>query len=71
MHKSLIHLMVQILLRLAPDRPDNVGDSYNAHFATLEQIEEQAAKLERTLIRFSEYLIGLETSHKALHSPAI
>merc|ERR1712226_250474 len=57
-HKSLIHWMVQALLKLAPDRPDNVGDSYNAHFATVEQIEEQGKKLERTLTKFSEYLIS-------------
>ncbi|XP_075254289.1 axonemal dynein light chain domain-containing protein 1-like isoform X2 [Convolutriloba macropyga] len=57
-HKSLIHWMVQVLLKLAPDRPDNVGDSYNANFATVEQIEEQGLKLEKTLIKFSEYLIS-------------
>ena len=60
--------MLQVLLRLAPDRPDNVGDSYNASFSTMEQIEEQEVKLERSLLRFSEYLIKLVDENNEISS---
>lgn len=58
-HTSMIRWMVQMLLRLAPDRP---GNSHEAHEAALlasappEDLRETASVLSQQISAFTKYL---------------
>ena len=59
LHADMVHWMIQVLLRLAPDRddiPPETVESVMASAPTIPQVEEKATILFDRLTSFSNYI---------------
>nr|XP_006825300.1 PREDICTED: axonemal dynein light chain domain-containing protein 1-like [Saccoglossus kowalevskii] len=67
LHAEIVHWMIQVLLRLAPDKADTPIEAIESSMAatsTTNDIKEKAESLFERLTNFSNYIIG-ETEERA------